>query len=115
MLLSVGEIPQAQSVGTQALQDNPDTQVKVEGYTDDVGSAVYNRTLLQRRAQAVADALRSRGVSPDQFEVQGLGEKFPVASNDTASGRQQNRRVEIVFSDQSGRFARHASRQSQLH
>jgi len=88
-----------------ALKDNQNTRVKIEGYTDSVGSDSYNQELSQRRAQAVADALQSRGVPADRYEIEGLGKEFPVATNDTPAGRQQNRRVEIVFSDDSGRFA----------
>ena len=69
------------------------------------GSAQYNEQLSERRAQAVADALGQRGVTEDRLEVRGLGKEYPVASNDTQAGRQQNRRVEIVLSDESGRFA----------
>jgi outer membrane protein OmpA-like peptidoglycan-associated protein len=89
----------------QALKDNPNTKVKIEGFTDSVGSESYNQQLSERRAQAVADALQMRGVPLDRVQVEGLGKEFPVASNETPAGRQQNRRVEIVFSDDSGRFA----------
>lgn len=89
----------------QALKDNPNTRVKIEGYTDSVGSDTYNQGLSERRAQAVADALQTRNVPPDRYQVEGLGKEYPVATNDTPAGRQQNRRVEIVFSDDSGRFA----------
>lgn len=89
----------------QALKDNQNTRVKIEGYTDSVGSDSYNQELSQRRAQAVADALQTRGVPADRYEVEGLGKEYPVATNDTPAGRQQNRRVEIVFSDDAGRFA----------
>ena len=89
----------------QALKDNANTKVKIEGYTDSVGSDSYNQELSQRRAQAVADALQTRGVPADRYQVEGLGKEFPVATNDTPAGRQQNRRVEIVFSDDAGRFA----------
>jgi outer membrane protein OmpA-like peptidoglycan-associated protein len=89
----------------QALKDNANTRVKIQGYTDSVGSDAYNQTLSERRAETVAHALESRGVSANQYEVEGLGKAFPVASNDTPEGRQQNRRVEIVFSDEAGRFA----------
>jgi outer membrane protein OmpA-like peptidoglycan-associated protein len=89
----------------QALKDNPNTRVIIEGHTDSVGGDDYNQALSERRAEAVADALRTRGVASDRYEVRGLGKGFPVASNDTPAGRQQNRRVEIVFSDDSGRFA----------
>jgi len=87
------------------LNDNEGTRIIIEGHTDSRGSEEHNRQLSQRRAQAVADALVSRGVPSDRFEVIGRGEQLPVASNATAAGRQQNRRVEIIFSDPSGRFA----------
>jgi len=89
----------------QALKDNPNTKVKIEGYTDSRGSDSYNQDLSERRAQVVADALQMRGVPADRYQVEGLGKEYPVASNDTPAGRQQNRRVEIVFSDDAGRFA----------
>jgi outer membrane protein OmpA-like peptidoglycan-associated protein len=89
----------------QALKDNQSTRVKIEGYTDSVGSDSYNQELSERRARAVADALQSRGVPADRYQIEGLGKEFPVATNDTPAGRQQNRRVEIVFSDDAGRFA----------
>ena len=93
----------------QALKDNGNTRVKIEGYTDSVGSETYNQELSERRAQSVANALQMRGVPPDRYQVEGLGKEFPVATNDTQAGRQQNRRVEIVFSDDSGRFAEGAA------
>jgi outer membrane protein OmpA-like peptidoglycan-associated protein len=89
----------------QYLKDSAGTHVIIEGHTDSVGTDDYNLGLSQRRAQAVADALTSRGVSADRIQTKGLGKSYPVASNDTQAGRQQNRRVEIVFSDNSGRFA----------
>ena len=89
----------------QALKDNSNTKVKIEGYTDSVGSDSYNQQLSERRAQAVADALQMRGVPADRYQVEGLGKEYLVATNDTPAGRQQNRRVEIVFSDDAGRFA----------
>jgi outer membrane protein OmpA-like peptidoglycan-associated protein len=89
----------------QYLKDSSGTHVIIEGHTDSVGSDDYNLALSQRRAQAVADALTGRGVSTDRLQIKGLGKSYPVASNDTQAGRQQNRRVEIVFSDTSGRFA----------
>jgi outer membrane protein OmpA-like peptidoglycan-associated protein len=87
------------------LKEHPQTKVIVEGNTDNRGSAAYNEQLSQRRADSVAKALELRGVSPDAVKTVGRGEDYPVASNDTPAGRQQNRRVDIVFSDASGRFA----------
>ncbi len=96
----------------KALKDNPNTKVKIEGYTDAVGSESYNQSLSERRAQAVADALKMRGVADGQVQAEGFGKEYPVASNSTPEGRQQNRRVEIVFSDESGRFAQGESTHS---
>lgn len=92
------------------LETHADTRLIVEGHTDSTGSDAYNQELSQRRARAVADELVSRGIASSRFEVIGRGEGFPVAGNDTAAGRQQNRRVEIVFSDQSGKFTQDATR-----
>jgi outer membrane protein OmpA-like peptidoglycan-associated protein len=89
----------------QFLKDSPGTHLVIEGHTDSVGTDDYNLALSQRRAQAVADALSSRGVEASRAEAKGLGKAYPVASNDTQAGRQQNRRVEIIFSDDSGKFA----------
>jgi outer membrane protein OmpA-like peptidoglycan-associated protein len=87
------------------MQKNPDTKVMIEGHTDSQGSDEYNEDLSRRRAMAVQDALASRGVDRARVETVGRGEGAPVASNDSSAGRQQNRRVEIVFSDQEGKFA----------
>jgi outer membrane protein OmpA-like peptidoglycan-associated protein len=87
------------------LKAHPQTKVLIEGHTDSRGSDEYNEALSQRRADAVAKTLIARGVSPDQLSAVGRGKQYPVATNDTAAGQQQNRRVEIVFSDASGRFA----------
>ncbi len=75
----------------------PDRNVLVEGHTDNVGSDSYNLDLSERRANAVRLALIQRGVAPERIIARGFGESQPVASNETVSGRQQNRRVEIVI------------------
>jgi outer membrane protein OmpA-like peptidoglycan-associated protein len=87
------------------LSSNPKTKVLIEGHTDARGSEDYNIGLSDRRARAVSTALESHGIAADQIQTLGRGKAYPVASNDTPEGRQQNRRVEIVFSDASGRFA----------
>ena len=87
------------------LTANPQTKIMIEGHTDSRGSDEYNEGLSERRAQAVANALAVRGVSQDSLRTMGRGKAYPVASNDTPEGRQQNRRVEIVFSDPTGQFA----------
>lgn len=84
------------------LAKNPARKVLIEGHTDSQGGDEFNRALSQRRAEAVRNALTGRGVPADRVAVDGLGEAFPVANNDTAAGRQQNRRVEVVFSDDAG-------------
>jgi outer membrane protein OmpA-like peptidoglycan-associated protein len=87
------------------MENNPQERVIIEGYTDSTGSEDFNQELSQRRAGAVANALMSKGIPSDRVQPIGKGQSFPVATNSTAAGRQQNRRVEVVFSDQSGRFA----------
>ena len=97
------------------LKDHPKQRVLIEGNTDSTGSADLNQKLSATRAQAVAQALELRGVPQDQYQTIGLGEAYPVASNDTSAGRQQNRRVDVVFSNPSGQFSEAAlSRQSAI-
>lgn len=69
--------------------------VTVNGYTDDRGDAAYNKDLSERRAKSVADYLVSQGLSSDKVSSNGMGEANPIASNATAAGRADNRRVEI--------------------
>ncbi len=80
-----------------SLQAYPDTTVQVIGHTDNVGDPGYNIRLSERRAQSVADVLRGEGVAASRIRTLGQGDTQPVASNLTAEGRQQNRRVEIVI------------------
>jgi len=91
------------------LSQNSNTKVLVEGHTDSVGGDDYNIGLSERRARAVATELESRGVPDSQIQTLGRGKDTPVATNGTPEGRQQNRRVEIVFSDAAGRFAQGAT------
>ncbi len=81
------------------LRDNPERNLKIEGHTDSVGRDDFNLGLSQRRADAVRTALVERGIDGGRIATEGLGKTRPVASNDTAEGRQRNRRVEIVISD----------------
>ena len=83
------------------LSDQPDQSVIVEGFTDSTGSDDFNMQLSQERAASVRRYLVSQGIDRSQITARGYGEQYPVASNDTTVGRQQNRRVEIVLSDQS--------------
>lgn len=87
------------------LKEDSNRKVVIEGHTDSVGSEEMNMTLSARRAQAVQSALIERGASPTQIKTEGRGETTPVASNDTASGRQQNRRVEMFFTQEPKRVA----------
>ena len=77
---------------------HPGLHLAVEGYTDSVGSDAFNQTLSEQRANAVRDYLVQQGLDPSQITSTGYGKTNPVASNDTAQGRQQNRRVEIIIS-----------------
>jgi outer membrane protein OmpA-like peptidoglycan-associated protein len=77
---------------------HPGLKLEVEGHTDSVGSDDYNMGLSERRAQSVRDYLVSQGIAESNVSARGFGETSPVASNDTAAGRQQNRRVELVVS-----------------
>jgi outer membrane protein OmpA-like peptidoglycan-associated protein len=82
----------------------PAEKVRIEGYTDSVGGEDMNVELSRRRANAVRDALIDRRVDSSRIEVAALGERYAVASNDNAAGRQRNRRIEVVFSDPTGAF-----------
>jgi outer membrane protein OmpA-like peptidoglycan-associated protein len=76
----------------------PTLRMEVEGHTDSVGADDYNLQLSQRRADAVRDYLVSNGIAAGNVQSVGVGKAGPVASNDNAAGRQQNRRVEMVVS-----------------
>lgn len=79
------------------LKKYPDRQVLIEGHTDNVGSAAFNQTLSRQRAESVQRFLINRGIDSRRLRVSGFGFERPVASNSTALGRQQNRRVEVVI------------------
>jgi outer membrane protein OmpA-like peptidoglycan-associated protein len=76
----------------------PDLKLKIEGYTDSIGSDEYNQTLSEKRAEAVRDYIVSSGVSMNNVVAQGMGKADPVADNSTAAGRKLNRRVEMIVS-----------------
>lgn len=80
----------------QALRDDPDAHVSIEGHTDSTGSREHNMELSRDRAQSVESYLVSRGVNPAHITARGLGPDYPVATNKTSAGRQQNRRVEVI-------------------
>lgn len=77
---------------------HPGLKLEVEGHTDSVGSDDYNQTLSEKRANSVRDFLIHEGINPSMITARGFGETQPVASNDTAVGRQLNRRVEMIVS-----------------
>jgi outer membrane protein OmpA-like peptidoglycan-associated protein len=80
------------------LEGHPGLRMQVEGYTDSVGTDDYNQTLSENRATSVRDYLTGAGIPSESVTAKGFGKTEPVASNDTAAGRQQNRRVELVVS-----------------
>lgn len=76
-----------------------DRSVTIEGHTDSVGSDETNQSLSERRAQSVKTYLVGQGIQPGRIEASGLGEGSPVAGNESSTGRQQNRRVEVIISN----------------
>ena len=80
-------------------RDAPNRRIVVEGHASRESAAqeAYNQRLSERRANTVADALERNGVNGKNVSSQGLGTRAPIASNDTESGRQQNRRVEVII------------------
>jgi outer membrane protein OmpA-like peptidoglycan-associated protein len=80
------------------IQAHPGLNLTIEGYTDTTGTADFNMTLSQQRADAVRQFLVTQGLSPDSITSKGLGEADPIADNSTAAGRKLNRRVEIIVS-----------------
>ena len=84
------------------LREYPERTLAIEGFTDSVGNDSYNQVLSERRAAAVRLALMDAGIAASRIDVRGYGEQYPVASNDTPEGRQRNRRVEVVISDERG-------------
>lgn len=82
---------------TKVVKEYQKTILLVAGYTDSTGSASYNQLLSEQRAQSVANYIMAQGVNPKRLIVQGFGETHPLASNGTADGRAQNRRVELTL------------------
>jgi outer membrane protein OmpA-like peptidoglycan-associated protein len=86
----------------QFLADHPERLVQIDGFTDSVGTDSFNQDLSQHRADAVRYQLVSRGISSTRIATQGYGKAYPVASNSESSGRQLNRRVEVVIGADNG-------------
>lgn len=82
-----------------ALRDDPNARIAIEGHTDSTGSHAHNMNLSNRRAESVRSYLVSNGVDYSRITARGMGPDYPVASNNTAAGRQQNRRVEVIIND----------------
>jgi outer membrane protein OmpA-like peptidoglycan-associated protein len=87
----------------QTLQENPATTVTIVGHTDNTGSPAVNNPLSLERAAHTRDYLAQHGVSPARVNIDGRGEEQPIASNDSASGRARNRRVEIYVAEPASR------------
>lgn len=85
---------------SQVLNQYPETTIMIAGHTDSTGSETYNQQLAERRAAAVKNALTGQGVNPTRMSTIGYGESRPIADNNTESGRQINRRVEITIAPQ---------------
>jgi outer membrane protein OmpA-like peptidoglycan-associated protein len=87
------------------MEEYPERNILIEGHTDNIGSDEYNQALSERRAGAVKQALVGLGISDRRIRMQGMGKTQPVASNNTEAGRQQNRRVEVIISDEHGNIS----------
>jgi outer membrane protein OmpA-like peptidoglycan-associated protein len=86
----------------QFLTDHPERMVQIDGFTDSIGTDSFNQDLSQHRADAVRYQLVSRGISSTRIATQGYGKAYPVATNSESSGRQLNRRVEVVIGADNG-------------
>lgn len=81
------------------LQSEPEKKIRIEGHTDATGDSVTNLEISEARANAVYDALVSLGVDAGRITAAGMGEDFPIATNETEEGRAQNRRVDVILLD----------------
>jgi outer membrane protein OmpA-like peptidoglycan-associated protein len=118
MVVTIGDVlfdtneAQLKSGGVRNVQkladffkEYPRRNVMIEGFTDSTGSDSLNQQLSDRRADSVRTALLGMGMNSDRITSRGYGEAYPVAGNDTAAGRQLNRRVELVVSEDGGKIA----------
>ncbi|WP_339805939.1 OmpA family protein [uncultured Marinobacter sp.] len=79
------------------LKEFDKTIIQIDGHTDSTGALSYNQLLSERRAGSVRDFLMNQGIEPRRTRANGYGPRYPIASNDTAAGREQNRRVELTL------------------
>jgi outer membrane protein OmpA-like peptidoglycan-associated protein len=86
----------------QFLNEHKDRKVQIDGFTDSVGTDAYNEDLSRRRADAVKNALLTRGIDGSRLATEGYGKAYPVADNNDSGGRQLNRRVEVVIGGDDG-------------
>lgn len=86
------------------LREHTNRDILIEGFTDNIGAEIFNRRLSEKRARAVRNALVQLGTEQNRIKIRGYGESFPISSNDTSEGRQRNRRVEIIISDENGKI-----------
>lgn len=85
------------------MEMNPDLLIEIHGHTDSIGTEEYNQKLSERRAESVREYLVSRGIAGERLTAVGMGKMDPIAPNDTAEGRMQNRRVEFNVANQNNR------------
>ena len=97
LLAGVRSLRQVLDQLAQSVRQYPNTLIRIEGHADATGNAQFNQTLSENRAHAVASYLMQHGVDPKRIEAVGFGSTRPIASNATAEGRAQNRRVEILL------------------
>lgn len=81
----------------ELLQTEPERRIRIEGHTDSTGPAAVNVRISQARAEAVRDELAAMGIAADRIQAVGMGEEFPIASNESEDGRRQNRRVDVIL------------------
>lgn len=81
----------------RVMGEDENTNLMIVGHTDSSGDASYNQGLSERRAQSAADFIISQGITSSRVEIKGMGEEEPIADNDTETGQQENRRVEVAI------------------
>lgn len=93
-VIPVSDYPEVEKLA-KIMKENPPAKAVIIGHTDSVGTDAYNQALSERRSKALGDKLIENSIAADRIETSGKGEKEPVASNTTAQGRAENRRIEV--------------------